>query len=62
MGLAEAQNTSSTGFILPTLKEQLTDGLRARLPSEQAFIEEVVELVNSGDLPLSMVQIGRAHV
>jgi hypothetical protein len=56
VGLAEAQSTSSSGFILPTLKEQLTDGLRARIPSEQAFIEEVVALVNSGDLPLSMVQ------
>jgi hypothetical protein len=56
VGLAEAQNTSSSGFILPTLREQLTDGLRARLPSEQAFIDEVVALVNSGDLPQSMVQ------
>jgi hypothetical protein len=56
VGLAEAQNTSSSGFILPTLKEQLIDGLRARIPSEVAFVDEVVARVNSGDLPLSMVQ------
>jgi hypothetical protein len=56
VGLAEAQNTSSSGFILPTLKQQLTDGLLARTPSEQAFVDEVVARVNSGDLPVSLVQ------
>lgn len=37
------------------LKERLEKDLRARRPSEFAFVDRVVELVNQGDLPLALV-------
>ena len=56
VGLAEAEVVAPGGFTLPTLREQLTFGLQARTPAEQAFIDEVVTLVNSNALPLDLVQ------
>jgi hypothetical protein len=55
-GLVHAQIVNSSGIIVPTLKQQLSAGLLARTPAEQAFVELVVSKVNSGDLPLSLVQ------
>src|SRR5262249_20284864 len=55
-GLVEAQVVTSGGIVLPTLKQQLETGLLARTPQEQAFVAKVVEAVDSGDLPLSLVQ------
>ena len=37
------------------LKSQLEKGLRARRPVEFAYIAQVVQLVESGDLPRSLV-------
>jgi hypothetical protein len=54
--LTEAQIVSTGGIVLPTLKQQLQAGLLARTPDEIAFVDEVVSLVNSGDLPISLVQ------
>ena len=56
VGLVEAQVVTSGGGVVPTLKQQLQLGLLARTPDEQAFVAEVVGLVDSGDLPLSLVQ------
>lgn len=56
VGLAEAQVISPSGATVPTLKEQLSTGLLARTPDEQAFVDEVVALVNSHVLPLDLVQ------
>jgi hypothetical protein len=56
VGLAEAEVVAPSGFTLPTLREQLTFGLQARTPAEQAFVDEVVTLVNSNALPLDLVQ------
>jgi hypothetical protein len=53
---AGAQEMTDGGVIVPTLKQQLTTGLLARTPSDKAFIDEVVQKVNDGDLPLSLVQ------
>src|SRR5262245_46550024 len=55
-GLAKAQIVTQGGIVLPTLKQQLETGLLARTPEEQAFVNRVVALVKSGDLPLDMVQ------
>ena len=55
-GLVEAQVVTSGGIVVPTLKQQLETGLLARTPQEQDFVAEVVALVDSGDLPLSLVQ------
>ena len=41
---------------LPTLKEELRFGLRARRHAELVFIDRVVMLVKSGRLPLVMVR------
>jgi hypothetical protein len=38
------------------LKEQLENGLKARLPSEFAFIARVVEMVDKGQLPVALVK------
>lgn len=38
-----------------SLKDQLQDGLQARLPREFAFVDHVVKLVNEGKLPRSLV-------
>ncbi len=40
---------------LPTLKDTLEKGLKARRPEEFAFIATVVDKVHEGDLPLSVV-------
>ena len=55
-GKVEAQVVTSGGIVVPTLKQQLETGLLARTPQEQDFVAEVVALVDSGDLPLSLVQ------
>jgi hypothetical protein len=47
-----ADNGTAT---VPTLKDKLEKGLKARLPSEFAFIATVVSKVNDGTLPLSLV-------
>ena len=47
-----ADNGTAT---VPTLKDKLEKGLKARLPSEFAFIANVVSKVNDGTLPLSLV-------
>jgi hypothetical protein len=46
---------SDASVEVANLKDQLSFGLRARLPSEHAFIALVVERVESGKLPLEMV-------
>jgi hypothetical protein len=48
--------TSAGAAEVADLKEQLEDGLRARLPSEFKFIEDVVALVAQDVLPLSLVK------
>lgn len=53
---AVAQIMINGGAIVPTLKQQLVFGLLARTPDEKAFINQVVEKVDTGDLPLSLVQ------
>ena len=40
----------------PDLKTMLEKGLRARRPSEFAFIHRVVTLVNQGKLPIGIVE------
>jgi hypothetical protein len=40
----------------PDLKTMLEKGLRARRPSEFAFIQRVVKLVNQGKLPIAVVE------
>jgi hypothetical protein len=40
---------------VPNLQDQLEKGLKARLPSEFAFIQTVVILVDNGTLPRSLV-------
>ncbi len=51
-----AQTVNTNGATLPTLKEQLETGLLARTPAEQAFVAKVVQLVDDGELPNSLVQ------
>jgi hypothetical protein len=46
---------SEAGVEVANLREQLTFGLRARLPSEHAFIDLVVERVRMGKLPVEVV-------
>ncbi|HEV3417210.1 MAG TPA: hypothetical protein VG056_10365 [Pirellulales bacterium] len=41
---------------VPTLKDTLDKGLKARLPSEFAFVANVVGKVDDGTLPLSLVE------
>jgi hypothetical protein len=53
---APADSSSRDGGIeVANLTDQLTFGLRARLPREHAFIKLVVEKVETGDLPLELV-------
>ena len=40
----------------PALKDELAKGLKARLPSEFAFVDRVVQLVDQGRLPLELVR------
>ncbi len=44
IGLAPAQEMTSGGATVPTLKQQLQFGLLARTPHEREFIDEVVEI------------------
>lgn len=53
--ITAGQTASRGGVRTPTLEERLTLGLRARRPSEKAFIEAVVDTVNRGKLPLRLV-------
>ncbi len=55
IGLAHAQVMTSGGVTVPTLKQQLQAGLLARTPHEREFIDQVVQKVNEGDLPRSLV-------
>jgi hypothetical protein len=52
---AATRAADSGGATVPTLKDKLEKGLKARLPSEFAFIANVVNKVNDGTLPLSLV-------
>jgi hypothetical protein len=52
---AAIRAADSGGAIVPTLKDKLEKGLKARLPSEFAFIASVVSKVDDGTLPLSLV-------
>jgi hypothetical protein len=47
--------SDGSGIEVAGLKDQLTAGLRARLPSEFTFIEIVIEKVEADELPLDMV-------
>jgi len=46
----------NSGIQLPTLKQELEFGLRARLSHEFAFVNRVVKLVNQGKLSVAMVK------
>ena len=43
------------GADVAELKDQLKNGLRVRRPVDLAFIDKVVELVEKGQLPVSLV-------
>ncbi|NBW97537.1 MAG: hypothetical protein EBR28_12630 [Planctomycetia bacterium] len=45
----------AAGGTRPGLQDRLTTGLRVQRPEDAAFIKEVVDLVNSGDLPVKLV-------
>ena len=54
------ERMASAGALPPAievadLQDQLENGLRARLPSEFAFIRRVVEMVRADQLPLDLV-------
>lgn len=53
--LAAGSSPGTPGGVQVDLKVRLEKGLRARLPSEFAFIAKVVSLVNEGELPLKLV-------
>jgi hypothetical protein len=53
-GSARAADTGTS--TTPKLKDTLEKGLKARLPSEFAFIKTVVEKVDDGSLPRSLVE------
>jgi hypothetical protein len=53
--LATAAAPGDSGLQVADLKDQLEGGLRARLPREFAFIDQVVDKVHAGELPLEMV-------
>jgi hypothetical protein len=44
------------GIDVADLKDQLKNGLRVRRPGDLAFIDKVVELVEGGRLPVSLVK------
>jgi hypothetical protein len=52
--IATAADTGTS--TTPKLKDTLEKGLKARLPSEFAFIDEVISKVDDGTLPRSMVE------
>lgn len=48
--------TSHTqGVVIPDLKERLEKGLRATQPDHFAFIDQIVSLVDSDQLPIRIV-------
>jgi hypothetical protein len=47
--------SDGSGIDVASLKDQLSAGLRARLPSEFTFIAIVVDKVEADELPLEMV-------
>jgi hypothetical protein len=55
-GYTCGQIVSTGGATVPTLKQQLQTGLLARTPQEQEFVDNVVAKVDSGELPLGLVQ------
>ncbi len=55
-GYTCGQIVSTGGVTVPTLKQQLQTGLLARTPQEQEFLDKVVAMVDSGELPLGLVQ------
>ena len=46
----------ATGVDVADLKDQLKNGLRVRRAGDLAFIDKVVELVEAGRLPVSLVK------
>jgi len=55
-GASTLAASEPTGQQTTTLKEKLNDGLKARLPEQFAFVDQVVSLVNKGRLPRSVVE------
>lgn len=55
-----ADTDSTTDFTdtpqIPSLKDTLAKGLKARLPEEFAFVDRVVKMVDHGQLSREMVQ------
>lgn len=51
---ARAEETIGGAEVI-SLEDQLKTGLKARLPEEKEFIEEVARLVNEGELPRKLV-------
>lgn len=51
-----ADSPATSGVQIADLKEQLKDGLRARLPEEFEYVDHVVALVEDGTLPLDLVK------
>ncbi len=51
----ERPEISSRAQQIPTLRQELEFGLRARFDRERDFIDRVVVLVKTGELPLSVV-------
>lgn len=51
-----AESPATDGVQVADLREQLKDGLRARLPAEFEFVDHVVALVDDGTLPLELVK------
>jgi hypothetical protein len=49
-------SSDTVGAEVASLKEQLKDGLRARLPRELVFLDRVVELVDAGQLSQELVR------
>ena len=44
-------------YVQVTLRQQLQKGLKCRRPSDFAFVDHVVDLVDQGKLPLDLVNI-----
>lgn len=54
-GLVVSQTISRAEPDLPTLRERLEKGLKARLPNEFEFLDTVVTMVDAGTLPRELV-------
>jgi len=55
-GLTPISEGNPLAVEVADLKEQLENGLKARLPADFAFISKVVTLVEQDKLPLNMVK------